>query len=198
MATKPLFVLLGGINGAGKSSAATELIGKSSPPLIFVNADQIARGLNGFFPESVAFEAGRILVEWLNALREKRANFSVETTLSGRSYIPLIQKLKAEGYEILLHYLWPGSVELAVSRVQYRVSQGGHDIPAETIHRRYKRSLKLFWDHYRPLADRWFVYNNSGLNTASIAEGIGSAMPNVLNEDVWGRFQKEIRYEPKS
>ena len=44
LATKPLVVVIGGPNGAGKSTAAGRLLPEG---MIFVNADEIAKGLPG-------------------------------------------------------------------------------------------------------------------------------------------------------
>jgi predicted ABC-type ATPase len=50
---------------------------------------------------------------------------------------------------------------MAVSRVQFRVLQGGHDIPSTTVVRRFKRSWDNFQSVYQPEADVWWVYDNS-------------------------------------
>jgi predicted ABC-type ATPase len=53
----------------------------------FVNADEIARVLSPFNVESVAFGAGRLMLQQIDSLMEKRVDFSLETTLSARSYV---------------------------------------------------------------------------------------------------------------
>jgi predicted ABC-type ATPase len=60
---KPRLVNLAGPNGAGKTTAAKYLLRDSLKLREFVNADTVAAGLSGFAPETVAFEAGRI-VNW--------------------------------------------------------------------------------------------------------------------------------------
>jgi|LakMenE18May11ns_1017448.scaffolds.fasta_scaffold7649237_1 predicted ABC-type ATPase len=61
---KPRLVNLAGPNGAGKTTAAKYLLRDSLKLREFVNADTVAAGLSGFAPETVAFEAGRIVVNW--------------------------------------------------------------------------------------------------------------------------------------
>jgi len=69
-------------------------------------------------------------------------SFAFETTLSGRSYLTLLRKFKAEGYDIHFFFLWLKSVDLAMSRVKERVSSGGHDVPEPIIRRRFDRSMQ--------------------------------------------------------
>jgi len=52
----------------------------------FVNADAIAQGLNGFAPETQAFQAGRLMLKQLDEFAEAGEDFAFETTLSGRTY----------------------------------------------------------------------------------------------------------------
>ena len=57
----------------------------------FVNADEIARGLSPFNPESVAIEAGRLMLQRIEDLLAKDETFSIETTLATKSYINLVR-----------------------------------------------------------------------------------------------------------
>ena len=52
-----------------------------------------------------------------------------------------------------------------------RVRQGGHNIPAETIRRRFESGLIQFRDTYRHRVDFWQLYDNSGDNPRLIDEG---------------------------
>ena len=54
------------------------------------------------------------------------------------------------------------SVEVAVSRVAERVRQGGHDIPAPTIRRRFDAGLRNLDALYKPLVDEWRVFDTVG------------------------------------
>ena len=64
---------------------------------IFVNADEIAKGLNPLNPKSMSIEAGRIMIERINFLLDKRETFALETTLATRSYRKFIEKAKEVG-----------------------------------------------------------------------------------------------------
>lgn len=72
-----------------------------------------------------------------------------------------LRECQRSGYKINLFYVWLNSPELAVARVARRVASGGHNIPRDTIIRRYERGRKNFFELYSPIADRWIAYDNS-------------------------------------
>ena len=129
----------------------------------FVNADEIARGLSPFNPESVAIEAGRLMIQRIESLVGQRKTFAIETTLATRSYAALVHKVHDLGYNVVLLFFWLPSPEIAVKRVAKRVSEGGHNIPSETIYRRYRLGLQNFFEIFIDIVDSWSFYDN--LNT---------------------------------
>ena len=153
-------VVIAGPNGAGKSTAAPYLLRGALGVARFVNADTIARGLDAFEPESVAFAAGRIILDRLQELGERGIDFAFETTLASRTFAPRIRLLKRQGYAFHLVFLYLPTADMAVSRVADRVRHGGHDVPEEVVRRRYDRGLRNFFELYRPLADTWWLYDN--------------------------------------
>jgi predicted ABC-type ATPase len=159
----PNLVVIAGPNGAGKSTAAPLLIGKRLGITEFVNADVIASGLSARAPESVAVEAGRIMLRRLRLLAGERKDFSFETTLASRSFAPWIAQLRREhDYRFHLIYLWVADASQSVARVASRVRAGGHFVPDETVRRRYERGLANFFSLYAPIADAWEMFDNSG------------------------------------
>lgn len=104
-------------------------------------------------------------------LLSKKETFAIETTLAARTLLKTISRARQEGYKITVLYFWLNSPELAVSRVAARVAAGGHDIPEETIRRRYKVGVKYFIEDYAPAADRWILADNSCPPFKVIAEG---------------------------
>jgi predicted ABC-type ATPase len=94
--------VIAGPNGAGKSTAAPGSLRKALGIQEFVNADQIAAGLSAYAPETVAFEAGRIMLMRLRALGEQKVSFAFESTLASRSFAPFLTRLKAQGYAVEL------------------------------------------------------------------------------------------------
>jgi predicted ABC-type ATPase len=187
--TAPQVVVIAGPNGAGKTTLAPFLLRDTLRVLEYVNADPIALGLSGFDPGSVALRAGRVMLSRLRQLAEQRRTFAFESTLAARSYVPWIERLRKEGYNFQLMFLWLRSVDLAVQRVGERVRAGGHDVAEGVIRRRYSAGLANFWELYQPLADAWSVYDNSNsVEPMPIASGGKEAAFIVRDEDSWARF----------
>ena len=98
----------------------------------------------------------------MDRLIKRKEPFALESTLSGMTYIPRLQNIRKAGYLVEMVFLKLDSPELAIKRVAHRVKQGGHHVPPEDVKRRYKRGWLNFVQHYRPLADAWAIYDNSG------------------------------------
>lgn len=128
------------------------------------------------------------MLEHLRELAEKRADFSFETTMSGRAYAPWLAVLRAVGYEVNLYYYWLDSPDLAIRRVAERVKAGGHHVPDATIRQRYTKSERNFLDLYRQHADMWEVYDNSCGGRNLLALGQTDVKVEVGDEDLWQLF----------
>lgn len=192
--SSPRVIVLGGPNGAGKTSSSRKLLAETLGVMAFVNADVIAQGLSGFAPESVAWEASRIMLERLHALAERREDFALETTLAGRSYSSWLAELRSSGYRVHLYYFWLESPDLAVARVAERVRAGGHSIPEATIRSRYRQSLVNLFELYLPLSDTWAVYNNSQLGCPRLIAQRHRQSLEVLCSDEWDQMQHEAQH----
>ena len=89
--SQPDIFILGGPNGAGKTTAAKVLLpARLFVARAFLNADEIAREANPSDPESAALRAGRILLERMRAYIQAKTSFAIETTCSGKSYLPML------------------------------------------------------------------------------------------------------------
>jgi len=182
--------MVGGPNGAGKSTAAPALLREALAVSEFVNADLIARGLSGFDPGGSAMSAGRVMLARLKELASRKRDFAFETTMASRSFAPWLRGLMVEGYLLHLVFLWLSSPEMAVARVSARVRDGGHDVPEETIRRRYSRGIRNFLHLYRPMATTWRVYDNSSVQGPRlVARGRAGSEEEVLLEDQWQRIR---------
>ena len=181
---QPTVVVIAGPNGAGKSTAAPYLLKQALGILEFVNADQIAVGLSAYSPETVSFEAGRIMLRRLRELAAGNVNFAFESTLSSRTFARFLTRCKAQGYTVQIFYVALPSPELAVNRVALRVKLGGHNIPQADIERRFQRSLHNLYLLYLPLADRWTVLDNATGTLEPIAHGT-ARRTHVEDSDKW-------------
>lgn len=153
--------IIAGCNGAGKTTASYTILPDMLRCNEFVNADEIARGLSPFNPESMAIDAGRLMLRRMNDLLTEGADFAFETTLSTKTYAKFIDRAHDMGYFVSLLYFWLPTPEQAVERVAKRVSEGGHNIPANVICRRYASSLHNLTSLYMPICDYWVIYDNS-------------------------------------
>lgn len=156
----PWLIVLAGPNGSGKSTLArTEAfrIALSRQSAEMLNPDEMAKlapvGVNPLVWSGR--EMRRQIDDKISALR----SFSFETTLSGNNHQHIIEKCKAAGYSIAVHYVLVSDVELAIQRVINRVRLGGHDVPETDQRRRYGRSLENASDLFKT-CDEAFVYLN--------------------------------------
>ena len=111
--TKNLYII-SGCNGAGKTTASFTVLPEVLDCREFVNADEIARGLSPFNPDSVAIEAGRLMLQRIESLLARNESFSIETTLATRSYINLVRRAQSKGYHVKLIFFWLNSPGLAL------------------------------------------------------------------------------------
>lgn len=156
----PILYIIAGCNGAGKTTASYSVLPDLLDCREFVNADEIAQGLSPFNPESVAIEAGKLMLQRIQLLLSLNKTFAIETTLATRSYAGLVKKAKSQGYRVVLLFFWLPSPEMAINRVAKRVKEGGHNIPTETIIRRYWLGLQNFFEIFMPIVDLWIFYEN--------------------------------------
>jgi predicted ABC-type ATPase len=165
----PNLYIIAGPNGAGKTTFAKEFLPKYAQCKNFVNADFIAQGLAPFDSQSAQVRAGRILILRIRELAKKGEDFAFETTLSGKTYLSFLKKLKKKGYSIHLFFLWIPDVNLSLTRIKKRVANGGHNIPSADVRRRFHRSIDNFFTLYKPLLDSWMLFDNSRIPPYLIA-----------------------------
>ena len=156
----PNLYIIAGPNGAGKTTASYTLLPEMLGCVNFVNADEIARGLSPFSPDTVDVQAARIMLYRIDELLSQKADFGIETTLATRSYVQLVRRAQALGYKVHLLFFCLETPEQAIQRVAQRVSNGGHGIPEDVIRRRFKRGIDNLVHLYLPICDSVLIYNN--------------------------------------
>ncbi len=162
MTSSKKIVIFAGPNGAGKTTFAAQFLPNEADFPPFVNADLIAKGLSPLNPNLAAFQSGRLMLSMIRDHVTRGESFAFETTLIGRGYARLIPQWQEQGYRVDLLFLRLPAPEVAVDRVRQRVSQVGHHIPEETIHRRFHAGWRNFESIYRDLVDDWALCENSG------------------------------------
>lgn len=155
-------MIIGGPNGAGKTTFATQFLPREAECPDFINADAIAAGLSPFRPESVAYRAGRLMIEMIREYVARGDSFAFETTLSGVGHARSIPRWQASGYRVVLYFLGLPTPESAFARVRQRVREGGHGVPEAIVRRRFHAGRRNFERIYRPLVDNVLVFDSSG------------------------------------
>jgi predicted ABC-type ATPase len=188
----PTCWIIAGPNGAGKTTFALEYLPKVAGCTHFINADLIAAGLAPLAPERESLAASRIFLQELDARISARENFAFETTLAGRSYLRLVERLHREGWRVELIYLALPSAEMSAMRVAERVAHGGHGISKADIIRRFPRSLRHLLDEFSHRVDRCLCYINDGARPMRIFEQQGMRRE-VTRDDLYKRLVTEAR-----
>jgi predicted ABC-type ATPase len=174
--------IIAGCNGAGKTTAAYNILPQILNCKEFVNADEIAKGISPFQPEKVALQAGKIMLRRLDELMQQGEDFAFETTLSTKSYQQTVLKAQQQGYLVSLLFFWLKNVELAKQRVAFRVLEGGHNIPEAVIERRYHRGLHNLFELYMPICDNVMLFDNSNKTPIFVMEVEKNQLTTVFNE----------------
>ena len=191
MKNKAVYIIAGP-NGSGKTTFAKLFLPDYVQCQNFVNADLIAQGLAPFDPRAAAIKAGKLLLQQIHEYTNRGVDFAFETTLSGKSYLSLLAELKEKGCALHLFFLWLPSAELAIARIKERVQEGGHNVPAEDVRRRFARGINNFFTLYEPLLDSWMLFDNSKAKPVLIAKR-RNGHREVINEELFQVIQKTVR-----
>lgn len=153
----PTLILLAGPNGSGKSTIAEELL---PPGAAFLNTDIVAATLSEPTERSRNMKAGRMVLERMERLTDRKADFMFETTLSSRGLEGRVRQIREVGYKVTLIFLWVATDKVSIERVASRVRAGGHNVPEPVIRRRYRHSIANFF-RFHEFVDNWYLYDNS-------------------------------------
>ena len=186
----PNMYIISGCNGAGKTTASYTLLPEMLECREFVNSDEFAKGLCPFQPENASIKASRFMIFKIRDLLKRKKDFGIETTLATRTLIRTVKQAQEEGYSVTILYFWLNSPDLAVERVHARVLAGGHNIPEETIRRRYRVGVSYFFNDYMPCCDRWILADNSQVPFRVIAEGTKNGPAVIKDEETYMKIKK--------
>ena len=195
MSNKKQLYIIAGCNGAGKTTASFTILPEVLNCKEFVNADEIAKGLSPFQPESVAMQAGRIMLARMDELLQKGETFAFETTLATKSYKQKIEWAQANGYEVTLLFFWLRNVTMAKERVAQRVAEGGHSIPSETIERRYHNGIANLFAIYIDMVDICYIFDNSEGERTPIAKKYKGGKEIIYNTDLYNQMKDSYEKE---
>lgn len=188
---KTLYIIAG-CNGAGKTTASITILPEILQCEEFVNADEIAKALSPFHPESVAIAAGKIMLDRIEELLDGEHSFSIETTLSTKSYVNLVRKAQSRGFVVQLLFFWLPTPEAAIQRVAKRVCEGGHNIPQEVIIRKYYAGINNLFHLFMGVVDAWMVVENMRNPRVIIADGGKDVPPNINNVELFEKIKAYV------
>lgn len=189
---QPTCWIIAGPNGAGKTTFALEYLPKAVGCSRFINADLIAAGLSPLAPERELLAASRLFLREIEERVTSRENFAFETTLAGRGYLRLLDRLRTGVWRVELIYLALPSVEMSKLRVAERVAHGGHDIPLADIERRFPRSLNHLLNDFSHRVDRCTCLMNDGERPVLVFEQRGIDR-DIVHDDYYQMLLDEAK-----
>jgi predicted ABC-type ATPase len=191
----PNVVILAGPNGAGKSTVAEHVLRDLPPGTTFINDEILARDSDGSEIRPMSVPAWQRKLRLLQALVARQENTAFETTLAGYDFAPWLRELFMQGYRVELVYVWVSDVETCARRVRQRAQAGGQAVSEDTVRHQHGESARNFFGSYQALANVWRVFDNSTDDMPSIvAEGRGSTVTVIHDQDIWDRFRRSTGY----
>ena len=152
-----VYTVIGGVNGAGKSSLTGVLKNERDDLGMIIDIDKMA-SLNGWAP----IQAGKQALALMENYCERGISFTQETTLSSHQVGKMVRKVKEHGYEVHLFYVGISSAEECLKRIANRVAKGGHDIREEDVRRRFARRFDVLIDILPYCNEAKFYDNENG------------------------------------
>jgi len=182
-------IIVGGANGAGKTTFAAEYASRYR--CLYLGADAIATELAPTAPDSVGVAAAEELLRRLATALSDQPRIVIESTLAGRTMPHVLRRAREAGFAIMIVYLFLDSPDTCVERVHERVLKGGHSVPEIDVRRRFLRSIRNFWWLYRPLADHWLLIYNAGNQPVDVAAGTAADV-SVRDAELFAAFDRFV------
>jgi len=128
------YTIIGGVNGAGKSSLSGVLKVERLDLGYVIDVDKLAVD-----NKCGAIEAGKLALVKIEDHLSRGLSFTQETTLSGQRTEKTIRIAKENGYMVRLFYIGLDTLEECVERIRNRVQRGGHNIQENDVERRFEK-----------------------------------------------------------
>ena len=143
MAATPTIIVIGGVNGAGKSSVAGQALRDAGKG--YFNPDEATRRIQQEIGCSIDEANSRAWLEGKDRLESairNRTDFAFESTLGANTIPRLLKEAADAGLRVIVWFVGLSSPEQHLARVRARVEAGGHDIPEPKIRERWEASRR--------------------------------------------------------
>lgn len=187
---KELYII-SGANGSGKTTLANIVLKEKD--LKFLNADEIAKEISPDAIDKVPITAGKEYIRRLNKYFDDNISFAVESTLSGKNIINVIERARKQNYKIILIYIFLSSCTTCIERVKTRVQNGGHNVKEEDIIRRYYRSIVNFNDIYKDKVDEYMVFYNGYEYVPFLVSYKNKEKCDIMNIEMQNKFNDILK-----
>lgn len=181
---KPTLYIVGGINGAGKSTYINkELLPKG---MKILNTDSIAKSVGS------NIGAGKIVINTLNMWSKTRKSIVWETVLSSRSFFTIVENFKKQNYSIKIIYIIIydiNNIQAFSERIKKRVQEGGHDISKDKLEYRFSNKSRKFNEAIK-YSDGWTMYCNQDYKFTEVASGT-SEKKKITKPELYNSFNGE-------
>jgi predicted ABC-type ATPase len=175
----PKFTIVGGVNGAGKSSLTGVLKEFLDDLGVIVDPDKLTAQHGGD-----ALAGGKAAVTRLQDCLAQRIDFTEESTLAGGFAQRMARAARDAGYTVRLYYVGLDSAEESVQRIANRVAHGGHNIPTEDVQRRFSRRFEDLGKILPLVHSATFYDNNNGFQVVAAYRN-GEIVPTGTSRPQW-------------
>ena len=178
-------LIVGGSNGAGKSTFAVPYAAREGLP--FLNADVLTRKYAAAGEAQPLIKAAREFLRKLYEMIDAGESLCFETTLSGGYVETAVERATAAGYRVELVFLFVASPEVAIARVASRVKKGGHHVPDQDVRRRFHRTLVNF-ESLRQKVSAYRLYYSEDFAVNLVREYDGQEL-RIFDESLSRKFE---------
>lgn len=190
-ANEKILYIIGGVNGAGKSTFAENAMANSK--YTYLNPAKMAFEISSDYSSLANRAAGKKVIEILKENVKTGKPIIWETTLSRNTFKRITQLYKSHGYNIDLTYIFLLDEETHQERITGRVASGGHNIEINTLEKRFKNRVTSF-EEALEISDSWRMICNQNQWFEFVAFGHGHSKM-VSNSDLYDIFYENTPHK---
>lgn len=131
------YIIIGGVNGVGKSSFTGVLKERTADLGVIIDVDRPTAELGGN-----PLAGGKAALTMIRDCIDRNISFTLETTLSGYKAKATAQEVKELGYHVRMFYIGLDTLSESLQRIDDRVKRGGHN------------TQRMMWSAVSPAAGR--------------------------------------------